>query len=382
MYTCRLPHCTCTVLCLKFSEMLCLVERDRTGLAVHCALGLISPLSLRSVKMKVTTALDRAFAALFYGISSLLVVFVNKIVLSTYGFPSFLFLACMQFVATCVVLIILKILGRIEIPRLSLEIIFEVLPVSLMFLGNVISGLGSTQALNLPMFTALRRFSILMTMIGEYWVLSSVPSKSVAVSVALMVGGAVIAAMFDLTFNAWGYFYILLNDIFTALNGVYLKKASLSSKCSKMAVLFYNSAFSAFFVFLFFLAGQVYYYDHNVGSADGSELHRVLSFEHWTDPQFMTLFFLAATMGSVLNYSIFLCTSVNSALTTAVVGCLKNVLTTYASMMLLTDYSFSWVNFIGLNVSIAGSLVYTYAVMYMGNANKSSTNNSAATKGP
>ncbi|CAM9180315.1 unnamed protein product, partial [Ectocarpus fasciculatus] len=316
----------------------------------------------------MTTSLERIFAALFYGISSLLVVFVNKIVLTTYEFPSFLFLACMQFVATCVVLGVLSTARYIELPRLSLEIVREVLPVSLMFLGNVISGLGSTQALNLPMFTALRRFSILMTMIGEYLVLSSVPSSPVAVSVAMMVGGAVIAAAFDLTFNAWGYFYILLNDVFTALNGVYLKKASLSSKCSKMAVLFYNSAFSSFFVFIFFMAGQMYYYDHNVGSAEGSELDRVLRFEGWQDPNFILLFVLAATMGSVLNYSIFLCTSVNSALTTAVVGCLKNVMTTYVSMILLTDYTFSWVNFIGLNFSIAGSLVYTYAVMYLGKA--------------
>ena len=318
--------------------------------------------------MRMTTTLDRIFAALFYGISSLLVVFVNKIVLTTYEFPSFLFLACMQFFATCVVLGVLSVARYIELPRLSVEIIREVLPVSLMFLGNVISGLGSTQALNLPMFTALRRFSILMTMMGEYLVLSSVPSNPVAISVAMMVGGAVIAAVFDLTFNAWGYFYILLNDIFTALNGVYLKKASLSSKCSKMAVLFYNSAFSSFFVIIFFMTGQMYYYDHNVGSAEGSELDRVLRFKGWMKLDFILLFVLAATMGSVLNYSIFLCTSVNSALTTAVVGCLKNVLTTYVSMVLLTDYTFSWVNFIGLNVSIAGSLVYTYAVMYLGNA--------------
>jgi solute carrier family 35 protein len=307
---------------------------------------------------------DRIVSAFFYGISSLLVVFVNKILLSSYNFPSFLFLACMQFVATCMVLAILTALGYMDIPRLSFDIMREVLPVSLLFLGNVISGLGSTQALNLPMFTALRRFSILMTMIGEYLVLATVPSTTIAASVGFMVGGAMIAAMFDLTFNPLGYFYILLNDLFTALNGVYLKKASSSNKCSKMTVLYYNSAFSCFFVFIFFTMGQMYYYDHNTGNAEGSEMDRVLRFKGWSDPYFLILFILAAGMGSVLNYSIFLCTSLNSALTTAVVGCLKNVLTTYVSMFTLPDYTFSLVNFIGLNVSIGGSLLYTYAVLY------------------
>jgi hypothetical protein len=311
---------------------------------------------------------DRIVSALFYGLSSFLVTFVNKIVLSTYNFPSFLFLACMQFVTTVCLLSVLSFAGKVEISRFSMSVTQEILPVSLMFLGNVISGLGSTQALNLPMFTALRRFSIPMTMLGEYLVLSTVPSSTIAASVGFMVGGAVIAAMFDLTFNALGYFYILLNDVFTGLNGVYLKKASESSKCSKMTVLYYNSAFSCFFVFLYFTSHQMYYYQAN--DAEQSDLDRVLEFEGWSDPYFLMFFALSSCMGSVLNYSIFLCTFHNSALTTAVVGCLKNILTTYVSMILLSDYAFSWVNFIGLHVSIGGSLLYTYAVL---NKNNNST---------
>lgn len=39
----------------------------------------------------------------------------------------------------------------------------------------------------------------------------------------------------------------------------------------------------------------------------------------------------------------------------------QNVLTTYLSMLFLADYAFSWQNFIGLNVSILGSFLYSAA---------------------
>lgn len=65
------------------------------------------------------------------------------------------------------------------------------------------------------------------------------------------------------------------------------------------------------------------------------EMEKVKVFEHWGEPDFLLSFFLASAMGSVLNYSIFLCTLYNSALTTTVVGCLKNVLTTYIGVRAL-----------------------------------------------
>ena len=40
------------------------------------------------------------------------------------------------------------------------------------------------------------------------------------------VQGALVAAMGDLSFNALGYIVIFFNDLFTALNGVILKRTS------------------------------------------------------------------------------------------------------------------------------------------------------------
>ena len=177
---------------------------------------------------------EKVFSALFYAISSLAVILVNKVVLTNFSFPHFTFLAAVQFISTSLIIIVLVLMKKIEIPTLSASIFFEVMPISCMFLGNVICGLGSTKSLNLPMFTALRRFSVLMTMIGEYIILKKPPPMSIVVSVILMVGGAVVAAYYDLAFDAYGYTMVLLNNLFTALNGVYMKKAAVSAKCNKM----------------------------------------------------------------------------------------------------------------------------------------------------
>mmetsp|Transcript_22105 Transcript_22105/g.34805 ORF Transcript_22105/g.34805 Transcript_22105/m.34805 type:complete len:350 (-) Transcript_22105:1044-2093(-) len=300
-------------------------------------------------KVKEHTALERLGAALFYGITSLLVIFVNKAVLTNFAFPSSNALALGQFLVTVFVLAVLKRLGMVHYSDFSWSLIFRVLPVSVLFLLNVASGLGGTGRVSLPMFTALRRFSILFLLLLERWVLGMRASRLIHLSVAMMIGGALIAACRDLAFDLHGYVLIFANDVFTALYGVTMKKRlSTGVKMSKMDLLFYNSLISSVGMGLL------------LSLALPEELARALAHEGLRRPSYATaLLLLAMGLGSVLNYAIFVCTSVNSALTTAVVGCLKNVATTFLGM-LLGDYIFAWVNFIGINISLFGSLVYSY----------------------
>jgi solute carrier family 35 protein len=317
-------------------------------------------------------------SAIFYGLSSFLVIFMNKYLLSEFNFPHFIFLAGGQFLWTTVVIFSLGIAGCVEIPQVTFSLVKEVAPVSIMFFLNVVSGLGSTKSLNLPMFTVLRRFSILMTMVGEWTILGNIAESTVVASVWMMVLGAVVAAFDDLSFSAYGYTMILANDLFTALNGIYLKKATLSSKSSKTGILFMNSLLSFSMVLMLYVCNHIYVSSYALdgqmvmnakeasiaGTPPVSMLTDVLSFPEWGNSKFCALFFLTTCMGTVLNWAIFLCTSLNSALTTTVIGCLKNILTTYLGMVLLSGYNFSWTNFIGINISIVGSVWYTYHTLF------------------
>ena len=294
------------------------------------------------------TKARRIGTALFYAISSIWVIFANKIVLSTYQFPSVLAIALFQFGFTTAALQIANIFGYVSLLPITTKGLRTILPLSTCYLLNIVTGLSATQNLSLPMMVLLRRASILMTMVLERYMLHIQPSTTVQLSVGLMLGGAFVAALGDLSFNALGYVVIFFNDLFTALNGVILKRTSEEYKKSSMTVLYLNSLLSALGVSIIILLVP-------------GEIDRVRNFALWGNTAFIANLTFAATMGSVLNLAIFLCTSTNSALTTTVVGCLKNVLTSYLGMFVGGDYIFSWLSFLGINLSIAGSLVYANA---------------------
>ena len=106
-----------------------------------------------------------------------------------------------QMVATLVVLSLAKSLKVISFPNLSKDTLLKIWPLPLFYLGNMLFGLGGTKELSLPMMTVLRRFSILMTMVGEFYILKVNPDIKVQLSVYLMIFGAIIAACNDLAFS-------------------------------------------------------------------------------------------------------------------------------------------------------------------------------------
>ncbi|VDK62579.1 unnamed protein product [Onchocerca ochengi] len=274
--------------------------------------------------MEDSSLLIRVGTAVIYAACSILVVFINKILLTNFGFPSFLIVGLGQMAATIIVLWFASLFDIVSIPPFDSSVPFKIFPLPIFYLLNLISGLGGTQRIKVN------------------------ASYAVKISVALMILGSVIAAVFDLTFDVWGYSMILTNDICTAANSVYMKQKLNAKKLGKYGLLYYNAVFMIFPLIILVWINE--------------EFEKVLQYINAGN---MTMWVVACLLfsfvcGFLLNCSIVLCTHHNSALTTSCVGPVKNLLVTYVGMFSSSDYFFGWNNFIGINISIVGSLLYTY----------------------
>ncbi|CAD5228057.1 unnamed protein product [Bursaphelenchus xylophilus] len=330
-----------------------------------------------------------------YGVTAFSIVFVNKLVLSVYRFPSFLVLSLLQTVFTVALLCVLNIAGKLEIKRPSKNVLIAISPLVVLFLFNLTFGLGSTKYLTLPMFTSLRHSTVFVTMILEFVFLRVTPKKNTVISVGIIVLGAVLAAcpkgksnpcgvlpldsqttalttrshrslpkeetdcafyrfeclrlFFDLNFNLMGYLYVTINNTATALNGVYVKHVFNKDFMSTTDVMFYNNLLTT--PVLFFLCSSQ------------NELEFTWIFFQ-LNPNRVTLavlILLSLISGLFLGYFMFQCTKYNSALGTAFIGVFKNVIITYAGMF-TGDYDFNWCNFFGVTLATLGSLTYLASV--------------------
>ena len=149
--------------------------------------------------------------AVAYGVISVVITLFNKAVLTSHGFSASMTLTLLQGVVSVVGCELLKATGKPELqyPAFNLKTVWQVAPLSFVFIAYVVISLMALERVNIPMFTALRRLTICFVMVEEYFLLDKTSSVDITRSVYVMLLGAAIAAWKDLTFDPVSYFYLL-----------------------------------------------------------------------------------------------------------------------------------------------------------------------------
>ena len=129
-------------------------------------------------------------------------------------------------------------------PTLSWQLLRGLAPLAMVNVLNVVSGLVGTGGLNVPMFIALRRFTLLFTILLERYWLKKTHDWPTLSAMGIMIGGALIAAATDLTFNPSGYAAVMCNDLLTSLYLIMVKNTPATNGLSTTGMLFYNSTLS------------------------------------------------------------------------------------------------------------------------------------------
>ncbi|KAM0973732.1 hypothetical protein ACFX2C_017019 [Malus domestica] len=286
-------------------------------------------------------------AALSYGAASMAMVFINKAVIMEYSHS--MTLLTVQQLATALLIYVGRRFGYTRSRGLEMSTAKKLLPVSLFYNANVAFALASLKGVNIPMYIAIKRLTPLAVLVAGFFSGKGRPSIQVCLSVILTAVGVLIAALGDFSFDLFGYSMALTSVFFQTMYLVLVEKSGAEDGLSSVEIMYYNSFLSLPFLMLLIVATGEFPNSLSLLVAKSNSLY------------FLVILILSFIMGIVLNFTMFLCTIVNSALTTTIVGVLKGVGSTTLGFVLLGGVQVHVLNVTGLVINTAGGVWYSFA---------------------
>ncbi|KAK2991907.1 hypothetical protein RJ640_014103 [Escallonia rubra] len=190
-----------------------------------------------------------------------------------------------------------------------LKTLIHTLPLALTYLLYMLATMESVRGVNVPMYTTLRRMTVVFTMFVEYILAGQKYPPPILGSVALIVLGAFIAGARDLSFDSYGYAVVFLSNITTAIYLATIARLGKSSGLNSFGLMWCNGIICGpILLFWTFVRG---------------DLEMTMNFPYLFSPGFLLVLLLSCVLAFFLNYSIFLNTTLNSAVTQTICGNLK-----------------------------------------------------------
>ncbi|KAJ4831060.1 hypothetical protein Tsubulata_001802 [Turnera subulata] len=328
-----------------------------------------------------------AYAAISYMASAVLLVMFNKAALSSYSFPYANIITLFQMISSCLLLYAMKVskaisftTGEVQsksnnpVTVVPLKTLLHTSPMAFSYLLYMLVTMESVRGINVPMYTTLRRTTVAFTMIVEYLLAGQKHSSAVLgriiwicvafylftieitkdfISVGVILLGAFVAGCRDLSFDARSYGIVFLANICTA---VYLTSiariASVSIRSNRWRLKFMHG--------LRLFVGIVCLPILFLWTAIRGDLQAMMDFPYLLFPGFQAVMLSSCIMAFLINYFVFLNTTLNSALTQTICGNLKDFFTIGLGWLLFGGLPFDLMNVAGQSLGFLGSCLYAY----------------------
>ncbi|KAJ4849992.1 UDP-N-acetylglucosamine transporter ugnt1 [Turnera subulata] len=300
-----------------------------------------------------------AYAAISYMSCAVLLILFNKAALSSYHFQSANVITLFQMISSCSFLYVLRRWKIISFTAsdsfnisdanttfVTFETLIRTLPLAVTYLLYMLVTMESVRGVNVPMYTTLRRTTVVFTMIVEYILARQKYAPPIVGSVGLIVLGAIIAGARDLSFDFYGYAVVFAANISTAIYLATISRIGKSSGLNSFGLMWCNGVICLpVLLFWTFVRG---------------ELKTTMNFPYLFSPGFLAVLLLSCILAFFLNYCIFLNTTLNSALTQTICGNLKDLFTIALGWAIFGGLPFDIFNVIGQLVGFVGSGLYAY----------------------
>ncbi|ONK62051.1 uncharacterized protein A4U43_C08F36290 [Asparagus officinalis] len=197
-----------------------------------------------------------------YCFSSCSMILLNKVVLSTYNFDAGVSLMLYQNLISVIIVVALGLLGVVSTEKLTWKLIRVWIPVNAIFVGMLVTGMYSLKYINVAMVTILKNLTNILTAIGEMYLFRKHQNGKVWTALFLMIISAVSGGVTDLSFDAVGYTWQIMNCILTASYSLTLrrvmdtaKQSTRSGSLNEVSMVLLNNSLSlpfGIFLILFF----------------------------------------------------------------------------------------------------------------------------------
>ncbi|XP_058198875.1 GDP-mannose transporter GONST2-like [Rhododendron vialii] len=228
-----------------------------------------------------------------YCISSCSMIVLNKVVLSSYSFNAGISLMFYQNLLSTVIVVLLHFFGLVSLERLNWKLVRVWIPVNVIFVGMLVSGMYSLNYINIAMVTILKNMTNIITAVGEYFIFRKHQNRKVWIAMFLMIISAVSGGITDLSFDAVGYAWQIINCILTAGYSLTLRRvmdtakhSTKSGSLNEISMVLLNNMLSLPFAIILILMFNEWEY---VINSDVISLH---------------MFWVVATLSGVLGLAI------------------------------------------------------------------------------